>query len=204
MFDGLTSGITKIYEFIVSLPSKIADALKWLFDLIVDAIKAVAGAVWNFFKDPVGNILDFLGSIFDVIKSLGQFIIDGIMTVLKFLFIPDDKFFENKLNHLNDLLNQKIKTESYVELLENLQYAGRMRASLPPLTINIFGQNVTIVDFSLYAKYQETIYGWVRGFVFVFLVLYNFNNVYKLIRNGSMAGGMGTQAQNDYREGKDG
>ena len=32
---------------------------------------------------------------------------------------------------------------------------------------------------------------WLRGFLYLFLLLFNFNNIYKLIRNGSLFNGSG-------------
>lgn len=45
------------------------------------------------------------------------------------------------------------------------------------------------VDFSWVSKYKNTWYAWVRGFVFVFLIIYNINQVIKLLRGYNVADG---------------
>ena len=187
-----------VIQAIASIPGLIVDGIKGLIDLLISAVAAVAGAVWDFFCDPIGSIVDGITGVLSFLGGLVSSLISALGALLKALFIPSDSYFEHKLDSLNKVLQSRIKVQDYQDLLDSLQMASRARAGLPNLTATIWGHRVTIVDFSFYAKYQGTIYGWVRGVIFVLLIFYNINNVYKMIRadtlsyaSGSKSGGGG-------------
>lgn len=46
------------------------------------------------------------------------------------------------------------------------------------------------IDFSWVSKYKNTWYAWVRGFVFIFLIIYNINQIIKLFRGYNVAEGI--------------
>lgn len=177
---------------VLSLPGLIYDAFEYIIQHLIDAVVAVAGAVWSFFKNPIGSIVDSFQSLLDFLGGLVKALVDAIGELLKALFVPSDKYFDNKINALNKTLQSRIKTQDYEELLHSLQLAGRARAGLPNLTVTLWGQTVTVVDFGFYAKYQSTIYGWVRGVMFVLLLFYNVNNIYKLVRRDTLQNGSGS------------
>lgn len=149
--------------------------------------------------NPLGALVSGIQGILDFFGSLITSIIKAFSDLFSFIFIPSDGYFDNKLNYLNEKLSTKINTQDYEELLTSLQFASRAKAGLPNLTVNIMGQNCTIVDFSYYAKYQSVIYSWVRGLMFILLIFYNFNNIYKLIRGGSLSSA--TQTINNAKNG---
>lgn len=177
---------------VLSLPGLIYDAFEYIIQHLIDAVVAVAGAVWSFFKNPIGSIVDAFESLLDFLAGFVKALVDAIGELLKVLFVPDDGYFDKKINALNKTLQSRIKTQDYEELLHSLQLAGRARAGLPNLTVTLWGQTVTVVDFGFYAKYQSTIYGWVRGVMFVLLLFYNVNNIYKLVRRDTLQNGSGS------------
>lgn len=175
-------------QAIAAIPGAIVDGLKFLFDGIVSAVKAVAGAVWAFFSDPIGSLVSGFTSLLSFLGGL----VSAIGDLLKALFVPSDDFFDSKFNMLSKTLGTRVKTQDYEELLASLQVATRA-SSLPDMTATIMGHQLTIVDMSWYSDYQTTIYGWVRGVMFVLLLFYNINQVYKLIRRDTLQNGTGSQ-----------
>lgn len=191
-FDKVVDAVVSVGKAVLSLPGLIYDAFEYIIQHLIDAVVAVAGAVWSFFKNPIGSIVDSFQSLLDFLGGLVKALVDAIGELLKALFVPSDKYFDNKINALNKTLQSRIKTQDYEELLHSLQLAGRARAGLPNLTVTLWGQTVTVVDFGFYAKYQSTIYGWVRGVMFVLLLFYNVNNIYKLVRRDTLQNGSGS------------
>ena len=191
-FDKVVDAVVAVGKAVLSLPGLIYDAFEYIIQHLIDAVVAVAGAVWSFFKNPIGSIVDSFQSLLDFLGGLVKALVDAIGELLKALFVPDDGYFDKKINALNKTLQSRIKTQDYEELLHSLQLAGRARAGLPNLTVTLWGQTVTVVDFGFYAKYQSTIYGWVRGVMFVLLLFYNVNNIYKLVRRDTLQNGSGS------------
>lgn len=191
-FDKVVDAIVAVGKVILSLPGLIFDAFEFMIQKLLDAVVAVAGAVWAFFKNPIGSIIDAFDSLLDFLMGLVKALVDAFGELLKLLFVPDDGYFDKKINALNKTLQSRIKTQDYEDLLHSLQLAGRARAGLPNLTVTLWGQTVTVVDFGFYAKYQSTIYGWVRGVMFVLLLFYNVNNIYKLVRRDTLQNGGGS------------
>lgn len=70
------------------------------------------------------------------------------------------------------------------ESLENVSEDGSITIDFPEYKIS---DNLTIkqdkfIDFSFVTKYRETWYAWVRGVFLIFLVIYNINQISKLLR----------------------
>lgn len=174
----------------------IIDGLSGLLNLVVDAVNAVAGAVWDFLKDPVGSIVDGITSLLDFLGGLVSDLIDALGTLFKTLFVPSDDYFDKQFDRLSKTLGTRIKTQDYEDLLNSLQRASRA-SSLPDFTANIMGHHLTIVDMSWYSKYQSTIYSWVRGVMFFLLLFYNINMIYKVIRKDTLQNGSSGKSGGD-------
>lgn len=53
--------------------------------------------------------------------------------------------------------------------------------------LNISKSN--FIDFSFITKYRSTWYSWVRGFTFIFLIIYHVNQLTKFLRGFSITDG---------------
>lgn len=47
------------------------------------------------------------------------------------------------------------------------------------------------IDFSIITNYRSTWYVWVRGFMFIFLIIYHINQIVKFLRGYNVADGSG-------------
>lgn len=133
-----------------------------------------------------------LNSIINSITSIPQKIVDLIGDLLKLLFIPDEEFFNERFDILKESLESRLSIESYKSLMQSIQTASA--GEMPNIEAEIFGHTYTIVDFSIFAKYKPTFNGWVRGATFFFLLYYNINQIYKLIRGGSLSEALGMKS----------
>lgn len=110
--------------------------------------------------------------------------------MLKGLFIPSDTYFSSNLNTIMSDLSNRLSYNSYLGVFQSVQNVTN--GTMPVIAldgVNIGGMtfgSVTIVDWTWFNSIRNTWYGWVRGSVFIFLVIYNINNVYRLVRNGTL------------------
>lgn len=130
------------------------------------------GAI-NLIISGISTIADWVGSFF---KFLGDLLHD--------LFVPSDDYFESETNKLQSQIESKVGTEDYTNVLNSLTRASR--TGLQDIKVDLWGISVTLVPFSMITPYISTIQDWTRGFMFVFIVLWQINNMYKLIRGTSL------------------
>lgn len=113
-------------------------------------------------------------------------LIDLLSELLNFLFVPEENYFSDKFNNLRDSFSSRISYESYISIFSNIQSAsGNKQISIDINGYSLGNLNINkskFIDFSIFDKYKDTYYSWVRGFTFIFLILYIINHWYKLIR----------------------
>lgn len=173
-----------IGDVLKAIPSAIADALKWLFDLVVNAITNLGNFIVN--SDPIGSIVSAFTWTVDFLGGLISSLLDGLGKLLKSLFVPSDDYFNKKFDGLNGQLEGHVDVSTYKNIMDTF---GRVKSvrSIPNITVDLWGQTLTIVDFSYIQSQQATINNWVRGFMFIFLVIFNINHVYKIIRKDTLS-----------------
>lgn len=125
----------------------------------------------------------------------GYKIIELLGELLHSLFIPKDDFFSNQIDDIKYKISQKIPYQDYIDMFETVKQVkeeGNLSVGLEGYN---FGNGITynnkkFIDFSFITKYKTTWYAWVRGFVFIFLIIYNINQIMKLFRGYNVAEGV--------------
>lgn len=110
------------------------------------------------------------------------------------LFVPEEDYFTNKINDMKYKISQKIPCQDYVDMFETVKQVN----SGEDISIDLNGYKIgnmnfnakKFVDFSWIIKYKNTWYAWVRGFLFIFLIIYNINQIIKLFRGYNVAEGV--------------
>jgi len=136
--------------------------------------------IWDWLKDLLNKILNVLK---DILTAIGNFIsslLEGLKELLISLFVPSDTFFKDKINSLRDLLVTKFGNNNF---LDGLKSANGYR--FKNLTVTAFGKTATIVNFDDFYNHKDTFDKYITGFIFFLLALYNYNQIYKLIRKGT-------------------
>lgn len=110
------------------------------------------------------------------------------------MFVPSDDYFSNVKETLLSDLETKLPYNDYITMfstvldisvdgqiedisINNLQ-VGDLSISLP-----------NFIDFSIITKYRSTWYAWVRGFTYIFLLLYHVNQIVKFLRGYTITDG---------------
>lgn len=110
------------------------------------------------------------------------------------MFVPSDGYFDNKIENIKSNISKKIPYQDYVDMFETVKQVQ----SGEDISIDLNGYKVgnmnfntkKFIDFSWITKYKNTWYSWVRGVLFIFLIIYNINQVMKLFRGYNVAEGL--------------
>lgn len=130
----------------------------------------------------LGSILEWLrGLLLDLFKFLEgllEKLIELLKALLMALFVPSDTFVQDNVDMLKNQLEPKLPYSQYIQLF-NDSYEGNQ---LKDIIINIYGQDVVIVKVTLFERFRELFNMGVYAVMFFLLAVYNYNNIYKLIR----------------------
>ena len=138
------------------------------------------------------DVISFLANLLSYINPfsenfLGYKLIELLGDLLKWLFIPSDDYFNNIKETLLSDLKSKLPYEDYINMfgtILDLSTDGQME----DIAINNYQVGDTsvsvpnFIDFSFITKYKDTWYMLVRGFVFIFLIIYHVNQLNKFLR----------------------
>lgn len=183
-FNDLSGWITGVKD---SIWDGINNIGQWFSNLITN--------LGQWFSNAIDNIVEFKDSV------IGWFagFFTWLWQLFLGLFIPDYQgtstlaegtesvgYFARKNNELLELLQSKLK---YNELINPWTSLKNITSSTPPnITCTLYGQTFTIIDWSYMLEFRPTIYFWVRGFYYPLFLVYQYNQVYKLIRGSSYVG----------------
>lgn len=114
--------------------------------------------------------------------------------LLKWLFVPNENFFNDNIEEIKQGISDKIPYQDYINLFETIKTVESgedLSIDLPEYQIS---KNLTIkqnkfIDFGKVTKYKDIWYGWVRGFTFIFMIIYNINQITKFLRGVNVADG---------------
>lgn len=137
------------------------------------------------------KVISFLGDILSYLNPFSENffaykLIELLGNLLEWLFVPSDNYFNSKFDNLKTSFGNRISYQSYIDIFENTKnIVADEQISVDINNYSVGNLNISkakFIDFSIFDKYKSTYYSWVRGFTFVFLVLYIINHWYKLIR----------------------
>lgn len=119
---------------------------------------------------------------------------DLLGNLLKWLFVPEENYFENEISKIKTKLSEKIPYQDYINLFETIKTVESgedLSIDLPEYQIsnNLRIEQHKFIDFGKVTKYKQTWYGWVRGFTFIFMIIYNINQIMKFLRGFNVADG---------------
>lgn len=145
--------------------------------------------IGSWFVDLWNNILTLPSTIWNLFK-------DGLI----WLFVPEDNFFEDKIEVFKTALNEKIHYQQYLDSLHDIESITDLTGDTDEITLNIGLQNYSVldkftvnmnkfIDFSIFSRFKATWYSWIRVIVYIGLVFYNANEVVKFFNGFGAAAG---------------
>lgn len=132
---------------------------------------------------------------------------------LLWLFVPEDNYFNDKVDELKISLNEKIPYQQYIEELENLENISNTTRGSGDISLGIDLNNYSVldkltinmsnfIDFSIFSQYKSTWYSWIRVVFYIGLVIYNINQTVKFLRGFGIAEGSIRDAQSNINSSK--
>lgn len=160
-----------------NIPTIIRDHIKDIFSNMIDAVLSIPSKI----KDLRDDMVQKLKDIIDGILNLPEKIKDAI----KALFLPSDGFIEGKVQHFRDkLLGMGIDTYDMGSIFNKEQ-------PFEDITCTIRGQTVSIVRMDVVDKVVKKFRPTIRGFMWLMLVFYNYNQFMGFIgQKGMTLGGI--------------
>ena len=113
------------------------------------------------------------------------------------------------MSDIQDRLTDKIPYDEYIKLFKNLE--DIKEGNPAGLNVGFSGYKVgnkTIdtgnkwINFDFILKYKNTWFAWVRGFTYIFFVVYNINQFLKLLRGFSIADGSAKSSTSETKGAK--
>lgn len=179
--------LNKIWNSIKDLPSKIAE----IFTNILSDIKSIISdmlqeikAIPTHLKDILDAIIEIPGNIWDKLKEIGDIITDAVISALKATFIPSDTFFDDWGSKFKVMFKDKLPYDTYMNFMVDIKEIKESR--LEDIKVHIFGQDCTVVTFKWYYDSKDVIDDFVRGVIFIMLIFFNINQMYRMIRATSL------------------
>ena len=98
------------------------------------------------------------------------------------------------MEELKSKIAEKIPYQDYVNLFETIktvESGESLSIDLPEYKVSddLTVKKDKFIDYGKVTKYKNTWYGWVRGFTFIFMIIYNINQITKFLRGINVADG---------------
>lgn len=108
--------------------------------------------------------------------------------------MPSDDYFSNIKETLLSELETKLPYQDYINMfgtILDISTDGQLSdIKIENYEVGSLKLNVSkFIDFSIITKYRSTWYAWVRGFMFIFLIIYHINQIMKFLRGFNIADG---------------
>lgn len=153
-------------------------------------IKDTVVALFNFLKDILVNIFNFLKdvlvNIFNFIIKIPELILDG----LKNLFIPNQETLTAKLTAIRDTFSSKFPNAN-LNILNRAVDSSSANTFVVNNTkyVTIMGKTYEVEIMSVFYRfwntYKDIFQGWISGFMYLLLAIFNYRQVLYLIRGSS-------------------
>lgn len=128
----------------------------------------------------LSSLADWFSGIGSAIKELGVTIIDGLISGIKAIFVPDTEFINEKVDYLKEQF-ERLGVSTY----DMSSIMGKEKP-LSDITCTIMGAEVTIVRMDIVDEMVLKFKAVIRGFIGLLLIAYNYDMFMGLIGQQSM------------------
>lgn len=143
---------------------------------VIESILTLPSSIGDFIIDMRDSLKEKLHEVVTAVTNLPDLIVNGI----KRIFIPDAEIVNGKI--------EALKKEMYRLGVVSYDMSGIFNSEKPfeDITCTVMGSKVTIVNMAVVDKVVTHFRGVIRGFMWLMLVFYNFNQFMGLIGQKSM------------------
>lgn len=136
-----------------------------------DFFDTIFKGIWGLLK----GILDFFGGLVKLLTDM-----------LLSLLVPRDGYFNDFFGGTKDLFNSKLSLNTNIDIFSPTYVNSAGDGGLTSVSYPIFGTYNFTVPFDMLNPYLPKIREIMKGLIYPLIVFFNLNNIYKLIRGGSI------------------
>lgn len=141
-----------------------------------------SGSLWDWLKALLQKILDLISSIVDWLTSFWDKLLEMLTNFISSLFLVEDSYWSDNIGEITEDIKSKYPSVD-VGALESLAVGEK---KFVDIKASFFGVEGVVVRGSV----VNNVISWARpiiqGAIAIFLLLFNYNQLYKIIRGGNV------------------
>lgn len=201
--DSLSTFFTDLFTNLGTFFGNLWTNLSGAFTTLGTNLGNFFGNLWTNVSGAFTSLWTNLGNSFQSIFTWFGDFFEGLRLLFVRIFVPADNFFTNKINETKATVSEKIPYDDYVSIFEDIEEVGSTPTRSSNDNVSMSGYQIgemtfnmpNFIDLSFITQFKNTWYSWVRAFTFIALIIYNVNQVIKLLRGYNVADGV-AQATN--------
>lgn len=139
---------------------------------------------WDWLKNLLNKLLEMIQTIIDWLTSFW----DKLLEFIQGLLVPGEDYFVDEFGKITEKLEEKVPSVDITKL-ESLAVE---EAQFKDIYAEFFGVRCLVVRASLINNILDWAKPIIQGLIALFLLLYNYNQIYFLIRGSSLLGASNT------------
>lgn len=193
--EGIGSHLVDIGKSLVDFKNSVSklfsDVVNGLGNIIT-GIQTFASSVADFFGTLFDNLSGFFENVVDTILDIPSSIISGIETLLKFLFIPEDGFFED---HLYELRHHFSFADSFAKAFEYIVSLFDSEAQAPTFHFDFsslstswdYGGKDVVVNMNWFDPWRDTVKTVISCFMWLVFAVNTYRDLPGIINGAGSA-----------------
>lgn len=194
--EGIASHLVDIGKGLVDFKKSVANLFGKVVDgisNIITGIQTFASSVSSFFGQLFDNLAGFFKNVIDTILDIPKNIISGIETLLKFLFIPENGFFES---HLQELRQRFSFADSFAKAFEYVISLFSNDSQAPSFHFDFssvkthwnYGGSDVVVNMTWFEPWRDTVKDIISCFMWAVFIVNTYRDLPNIINGvGSAA-----------------
>lgn len=139
---------------------------------------------WDWLKELLNKLLEMIQTIIDWLTNFWT----NLLEFIKSLFVPDENYFVDEFSNVTEKLEEKIPSVD-INKLEDLAVN---EFAFEDIYADFFGVRCLVVRGSVINNVISWARPIIQGLIALFLLLFNYNQIYFLIRGTSLLGSSNT------------
>lgn len=173
-------------NFLAPAFDAIGSAFINVISAIGDGLSSLGSAIGGFFISLWTNIFNFFAGIPEFFSNFWN----SFTSFLVGLFVPEEGYFDNTIENLKIKFTSKIDFTEYVRAFINLEEitsgdTAGLDVNFSNYRVGDTGAVISTprkwIDFDFILKFKETWFSWCRAVTWLFFIIYNINQVSKIL-----------------------
>ena len=139
-------------------------------------------SLWDWLKKLIQKIIDLITSIWNWLTTFWERLLEFLLSLIQQLFFVEETYWSDKVTDLSTELEGKYPTVN-IDKIKDIAVGEK---EFKDIKATFFGVEGVVVRASLINRVISWARPILQGFIALFLLLYNYSQLYKIIRGGSL------------------